>query len=75
MLLDFLVEGHERLVPNDAPVLGPNNLLVLGVPPPLNPNAIGQELQTVALPMSVSGMLEETSTVNMSLGEIKAPSE
>lgn len=72
MLLGFLLEGHHRLVPKDAPILDPDNLAVLKVSSPPKQDLIERELQTTAMGTET---LNEISTVNLSLGEINIPRE
>ena len=73
MLLDYLAEGHERLVPRDAPVLGPDNLLVLKVSEPLLNPAKGDK--ETAGNLSGNGETADVQSFNPSQGEIKNPDQ
>ena len=75
MLLDFILESHNGLVPKDAPVLGPDNLAVLKVPPLPEENPVSRELQAASAEVNPNGILDEVSTVNLSLGEIEIAKE
>jgi len=70
MLADFLLEGHQKLVPKDAPVLGPDNLLVLKIPPPPSPDPDKIEMEATASRANSYGETAEVPTVNPSLGKI-----
>jgi hypothetical protein len=75
MLVDFLLEDHKKLVPRDATLLSPDNLFALGVAP--QPQRIPSAPESPAVGSTTGGLgvLNEISTVNLSLGEINIPTE
>jgi hypothetical protein len=61
MVLDYLAEGRFRLVPEGAPVLKPDNLLVLMSPPALPQTAVAPETTTASASTPATPSHESTT--------------
>ena len=68
MVLDFVLEDHNQLVPKDAQVLGPDNLLVLRIPERPAFKLERSKLEPFTGTSSMPASDVENSAVNLSLG-------
>jgi len=75
ILADFLVQGHRRLVPKDAPVLAPDSLASLTARAPEPQNPIIVTAQTSGAAISGSIRAHPVATANSMLTESKVMHE
>lgn len=75
LFIDYMMEGHDQLIPKDTPALGPDNLIALKVPPPPAPNPESLPLEATDIGAISKARTNALATFKVTFSEIKAPRE